>query len=234
MLKELLSSSSFWLAATLGIYLALAKLQARLKSPLLNPLFLSTVILIIILINLDLPYESYMEGGRYIQIFVTPATVSLAIKLYKNFDYFKRYVKAIVTGIMVGVLAHTAIVAIASLIFNYDYQIAATLYPKSITTAIAVDVSATMGGLPSLTVALVVFTGVVGGIIAAPIFKACRIDDPVAQGIALGMSAHAVGTSKAIELGDLQGSMSSLALIFTGIITTLIAPAVQAIFMAIL
>lgn len=236
MIETLYQSPTLWIVLTLGTYYFMTSVQGMVKSrmikPFVNPLLLSIAILIAILILLDVPYDTYNKGGSYLSLFVTPATVALAIKLEKNFKYLKLYFKAIITGIFCGVVIHTVMIIIFGLIFKFDMQMVATLYPKSITTAIAVGVSESMGGLVSLTVAIVVFTGVVGNVFGESILKACGIDNPVAQGIAMGSAAHAMGTSKAIEIGEIQGAMSGLAIVITGVVVVILAPIVSPILIA--
>ena len=172
----------------------------------------------------NIPLETYEQGGQLFSLLITPATVALAIKLEQNFDYFKKYYPAILVGIFTGVIFHTAMIYFFSLLLKLDKNLVMTLLPKSITTAIAVDVSSALGGIVSLTVAVVVFTGVVGSLVGPWIMKVFKITDPVAQGVAFGSSAHAVGTSKAIELGEVQGAMSGLSIVITGITVVILAP----------
>lgn len=234
MIESLTTSPTLWIALTIGAFILVAYIQSKVTNPVIkpfvNPLLLAIVIIIIILLIFDIPYESYSLGGQYISIFVTPATVALAIKLEKNFDYLKLYYPAILTGIIGGVIVHTLLVFAFGLLFNYDASMVATLFPKSITTAIAVGVSESLGGIVSLTVALVVFTGVIGSVIGESVLKLFKVENPVAQGVALGMSSHAMGTSKAIQMGDVQGAMSGLSIVVTGIVTVILAPFMQPIF----
>lgn len=233
MIDILFNSPTIWIVLTIGAYLAIAKIQGQVKSatikPFINPLLLAIVVVIVILLIFNIPYETYNEGGQYVGLFVTPATVALAIKLEKNFSYLKAYYKAILTGIVTGVVVHTVMIVLFGFLFNFDMQMVATLYPKSITTAIAVGVSESLGGLVPLTVSIVVITGVVGNVFGETIFKLFKITNPVAQGIALGNSAHAMGTSKAIEMGEVQGAMSGLAIVVTGIVVVALAPFVEPI-----
>ncbi|MGX7349187.1 LrgB family protein [Dolosicoccus paucivorans] len=230
MINALLLSPFFWIVLTLATFLLVVQLQSRIPIEIVrsffNPLLISAILIIILLLVLDVPYEQYQSGGQYIGLFVTPATVALGIKLEKNFVYLKSYYPAILTGIIVGVLFHTLMVFGFALLFNWTPEMFATLYPKSITTAIAIGVAESTGGIVPLTVAIVVFTGVIGATIGDTILKAFKITDPVAQGIALGTSAHAVGTSKAIQMGEIQGSMAGLSIIVTGLAVVLLAPAV--------
>lgn len=227
MIDRLLVSPYLWVSITAGFFVVGAYLQKRFPTPLLNPLLFSIVMVITLLLVADIPYETYEAGGKLIAVFVTPATVALAIKLEKNYIYLKKYYKVILTGIISGIIFHTAMIFGFGLLFQFDVEMAATLFPKSITTAIAVGVSESLGGLVSLTVAVVVFTGIIGSVIAPYIFKIGKITDPVAQGVALGSSSHAMGTTKAIEIGEVQGAMSGLSIVVTGIVVVLLAPFVE-------
>lgn len=224
MIERLLASPYLWVSITAGFFVMAAHLQKKFPTPLLNPLLFSIVMIIVLLLITGIPYETYEAGGNLIAVFVTPATVALAIKLEKNYIYLKKYYKAILTGIISGVIFHTVMIFGFGLLFKFDIEMASTLFPKSITTAIAVGVSESLGGLVSLTVAVVVFTGIIGSVIAPYLFKLGNITDPVAQGVALGSSSHAMGTSKAIEIGEVQGAMSGLSIVVTGIVVVALAP----------
>lgn len=225
MLETILNRPLLWISLTVALYLLAAALKAKWpKNPLFTPLVFAIIAIIILLIVTGIPLETYNEGGQFFSLFVTPATVALAIKLEKNFVYLKKYYTAILTGIFSGVIFHTIMIYAFALLFRFDENMVATLIPKSITTAIAVGVSESLGGIVSLTVAVVVFTGAIGAVIAQPVFKLFKIDDPVAQGVAIGSSSHAMGTTKAIEMGDVQGAMSGMSIVVTGIVVVILAP----------
>jgi len=227
MIENLLASPYLWVSLTVGLYLLAAQLQKRWPTPLLTPLLFAIVAIILLLLVTDIPYETYEAGGSLISFFVTPATVALAIKLEKNFEHLRNNYKAILTGIGSGVLFHTIMIFGFGLLFQFGQQMMGTLFPKSITTAIAVGVSESMGGIVSLTVAVVVFTGIIGAVIGPAIFRFGKIDDPVAQGVAFGSASHAMGTAKAIEIGEVQGAMSGLSIVVTGIVVVILAPFAQ-------
>lgn len=224
MFDKILMSPYLWIVLTIGLYLLAAKLNAKWPNPLFTPLVFTIVVIILILVVTKIPIATYQTGGQFFALFVTPATVALAIKLEKNFEYLKKYYKAILTGIFSGVIFHTLMIYLFALLFHFDRSMVVTLIPKSITTAIAVGVSDSLGGIVSLTVAVVVFTGVIGGLVGQTVFKLFKIDDPVAQGVALGSSSHAMGTAKAIEIGDVQGAMSGLSIVVTGIVVVILVP----------
>lgn len=229
MLDKILTTPYLWIVITAGLYLLAGRLKQKWDNPLFTPLVFSIVVIILLLLVTNIPLETYQLGGQFFSLFITPATVALAIKLEKNFVYLKKYYAAILSGIISGVVLHTIMIYSFVLLFNFDRSMLATLIPKSITTAIAVGVSESLGGIVSLTVAVVVFTGVIGALVGQTVFKVFKIDDPVAQGVALGSSAHAMGTTKAIELGDVQGAMSGLSIVVTGIIVVILAPLTEPI-----
>lgn len=225
MLEIILNRPLLWVTLTIGLYLLAGRLKAKWpNNPLFTPLVFAIIAVIILLLVTGIPLETYNAGGQFFSLFVTPATVALAIKLEKNFVYLKKYYSAILTGIASGVIFHTIMIYAFAFLFQFDRDMVATLIPKSITTAIAVGVSDSLGGIVSLTVAVVVFTGVIGAVVAQSVFKVFKIDDPVAQGVALGSSSHAMGTTKAIEMGEVQGAMSGMSIVVTGIVVVILAP----------
>lgn len=214
----------FGILLTIFMFQLALKIQAKFKSPLLNPLLISSIFIIILLISLNIPYTQFKTGGDIIGMLIGPATVSLAIPLYENLHILKKHARLITISIVSGTLAHAIIIAILALLLNFDSTMLATFIPKSVTTAIAVDISTALGGISTLTICIVVITGIIGATFAPILNKVFKFTSPFAQGIALGVSAHAVGTSKAIELGSLQGTLSSLSLIVTGILTVAMSP----------
>lgn len=224
MIESLLASPFLWLTLTLGIFLLGNYLYGKWPIPIFNPLLFTILIMILLLTISKVPYKTYDSGGRLIGLFITPATVALAIKLEQNFIYLKKYYQAILVGIISGVVLHTFMILGLAFLFQFDAEMVGTLIPKSITTAIAVSVSESLNGVVSLTVALVVLTGIVGAVIAPFVFKVAKIKNPVAQGVALGAAAHALGTTKAIELGEVQGAMAGVSIIITGITVVILTP----------
>lgn len=198
-------------------------IQKRFKSPICNPLLIGIVFVMIVIKILKIPYEDYYQSAQYIGYFLTPATVCLSISLYKQIDALKDNWLAIITGIVAGIVTCMISVLVLAIIFNLSHIQYVTLIPKSITTAIGVTVSAEFGGIEQITVATIVLTGIFGNIIAKPILKAFKITNPIAQGIAIGTSSHAAGTPKAIEMGEVQGAMSGLAISIAGIVTVLLS-----------
>lgn len=194
-------------------------LKKKFKSPLLNPLLISIIITIAVLLILDIDYSKYYEGVKYISYLLTPATVCLAIPLYEQVELLKHNFRAIITGIVSGVVTSLCTILALAIVFRFSHEEYVTFLPKSITTAIGMGVSEELGGYVSITAAVIIITGVIGNIFAELIFRLFRIHEPVAKGIALGSASHAIGTAKAMEIGEIEGAMSSLSIVVSGIIT---------------
>ena len=222
-----LSSVNFGMVLSLLCYWVALKIAAKVKNTLCNPLLVCCGLIIAVLLIFDIDYETYDRGASYLTYFLTPATVCLAVPLYRQFQVLKSNWKAILLGIFAGCVSCMVIIVAVALVISFEGALTASILPKSITTAIAIGLSEEMGGMPSVTVACDVFTGIFGACTASAFFKLFKIEEPVAQGLACGTSAHAIGTSVALEMGDVQGAMSSLAIVVTGIVTVVIAPIVM-------
>ena len=166
----------------------------------------------------------YEDGSQLLSYLLTPSTVCLAIPLYQQMGLLKKNMKAILAGILSGVFTSLAGVWVFSTLFHLDKQIYATLLPKSITTAIGMGISEELGGIVTITVAAIIITGIIGNVLAETICRVFKIEEPVAKGIAIGSSSHALGTAKALELGEIEGAMSSLSIAVAGILTVIAAP----------
>lgn len=221
-MKEFLTNSVFFGAVIsfLGYEVGLI-LKKRLKLAIFNPLLIAVICVMGVLVIFDVDYDSYNEGGKYISYLLTPATVCLAVPLYEQLGLLKRNFKAVAAGILSGTLASMFSVFLLSLLFGFSHEQYVTLLPKSITTAIGMGVSEEMGGIVTITVAVIIITGILGNVIAEFVFKCFRIQEPIARGLALGNSAHAIGTAKAMELGPVEGAMSSLAIAVAGLLTVI-------------
>ena len=194
-------------------------LKKKFKLGIFNPLLISIIITIIVLAVSGVDYDVYNQGARYL----TPATVCLAIPLYEQWSLLKKNYKAVVVGIASGVLTSLTTVLVLSKIMNLSHAEYVTLLPKSITTAIGMGVSEELGGYVTITVAVIVVTGVLGNIFGELICKIFRIKEPIAKGLALGSAAHAIGTAKAMEMGEIEGAMSSLSIAVAGILTVVLS-----------
>lgn len=214
----------FGAALTLIAYVAVVSVTKRFKSKLINPLLIAILVVIAMLLLLNIDYVDYYEGAQYVSVLLTPATICLAIPLYQHREKLKLHLSAILIGILVGSISSLIIVLLLSFAFELSREIYLSLLPKSITTAIGVGISQEIGGLPTITIVVILLTGVLGSLIGETIFKLFKIKHPIAQGLALGTSAHAMGTSKALEIGEIQGAMSSLSIAVAGIITVILSP----------
>lgn len=221
-MKELINQSVF-----LGVLLTLVGyqlgffLKKKWNIALFNPLVIATVFVMLVITVSGMDLEVYEEGSHYISYFLTPATICLALPLYDKWKVFKKHYKAVVSGIVVGVFTNLMCILLLAMCFKLTHTEYVTLLPKSITTAMGLEVSHQMGGIVSITVFSIIVTGVFGAVIAPYLFKVFRIHMPIAKGVALGTGAHAIGTSKAIELGEVEAAMSSVSIVLTGSITIL-------------
>lgn len=196
-------------------------LKKKFKWAVFNPLLLAIIFTILFLIFFHVDYAVYKEGAKYVSFLLTPATICLAVPLYEQTELLKKNYKAVFAGIISGVLASLCSIFILVSLFRLDYASYVTLLPKSITTAIGMGVSEELGGYVPITVAVIIVTGILGSMIAETVCKIFKIYDPVAKGIALGTSAHAIGTTKAMEFGAVEGAMSSLSIVVSGILTVI-------------
>lgn len=227
-MRELLADSLYFGAViSVGTYLFGMWLRKKVPLAILNPLLVSILLTIGFLLIFGIEYEEYNKGADYISYFLTPATVCLAIPLYKQLELLKRNLAAAAGGIVSGVLASACSIFALSRFFGLGHEHYVTLLPKSITTAIAIGVSEEAGGIAALTVVSIVITGIFGNVMADVIFKLFHIKEPVAKGLALGTSAHAMGTSRALELGEIEGAMSSLSIAVAGLLTVIVVPLVS-------
>ena len=206
----------------IGIYL-----QKKTKNPIINPLLVAIVGIILFLNITKIPYENYKIGADSINFFLGPVTIILAVPLYKQFDLFKKHLLEILVGIGCGVLVSFLSIKIIGGLTNANIDIINSLIPKSITTPMGISLTNTINGVEAITVVAIILTGILGAIIAPIVFKIGNINHPVAKGIALGTSAHALGTSKALEMGEVEGAMSGLSIGISGVITVIIIPIVM-------
>lgn len=194
----------------------------KMKTPIANPLLIAICIIIGVLQLGGIPLESYQKGGQIIGLFLAPATTVLAVSIYKQLKLLKKYWLPIIVGALVGSLTSIISISLLSQLFGLEAQISASLIPKSVTTPIAIEISSQLGGIPPITVAAVVITGIMGAVFSPLFIKVLKIKDPIAKGVAIGTSSHALGTTKAIELGEVEGAMSGIAIGVAGIITVLL------------
>lgn len=222
-MSELWTSPYFGIALSILAFWAGEKLQKKLKSPLCNPLLFAILVIVVILLVFRIPYDSYNEGGAVINMFLAPATACLAVSIYTKIQILKENALPIVVGCTVGSLTSMGSVYLLCKLFGLDGAMTASLLPKSITTPIAVEVCQTHSGIVPVTVIAVIFTGILGSILAPFLLRLFRVKNPITAGLAIGACSHAVGTSKALELGETEGAMSGLAIGVCGIITVIVS-----------
>ena len=221
-MKEILCNSAYFgVTVSLIGYGAGIMLKKKFKSAFLNPLLISIIFVIGVVMLCGVDYESYENSAQYLSYLLTPATVCLAVPLYQQMTLLKKNLAAVACGILAGVLASLGSVLLLAFLFGLEHDVYVTLLPKSITTAIGMGVSEELGGLVTITVAVIIVTGVIGNVIGEAVCKLFRIYEPIAKGLALGTSSHAIGTAKALEMGEVEGAMSSLAIAVAGLLTVI-------------
>ena len=224
-MNEFFQTSAFaGVALSLIAYFIGDFLKKKFKLGFLNPLLISIIITIAVLLIAHVDYEAYNESAKYISWFLTPATVCLAIPMYEQWQLLKKNYKAVFFGILSGVLTSLITIFVIAKIMHLSHTEYVTMLPKSITTAIGMGVSEELGGYVTITVAVIIITGVIGNIIADFIYKIFKIEEPISKGLGLGTSAHAIGTAKAMEMGEIEGAMSSLSIAISGVLTVILAP----------
>ena len=223
-MNEFLSGSVFF-----GVFLSLffyeigVLMKKKWNHVLVNPLLICVICTIAFLLVFRIDYATYYNGAKYLGYLLTPATVCLAVPLYEQFEMLKKNVAAVLAGILSGVLTSVLSVLALSVLFSLSHEEYVTLLPKSVTSAIGMGIADRLGGYGSVAAAVIILTGIFGNIIAETVCRLFHISDPVAKGVAIGTSSHAIGTAKAMEMGDVEGAMSGLSIAVSGIITVVAA-----------
>ncbi len=222
--ETLMQSAYFSVALSLAAYWVGAKIRKRFDNPLVNPLLIATVLVIAFLLLTGIGYETYANGIQHLTWLLTPATVCLAVPLYRQLQLLKRHWAAILIGVAAGCLACAVSVALLSWLFGLSPEVYHSIQSKSVTTAIALDISEKLGGAAGVTSLSVVVTGLFGAVACESLCRLLRITHPVARGLAIGNCSHAIGTARAMELGEVEGAMSSLSIVVAGVMTVVVAP----------
>lgn len=217
------ASPFFGIVLSLFAFLFGKWLQQKTQSVLCNPLLIALMICVPILLIFKIPLEDYNVGGSIINMLLAPATAVLAVDIYAQRAVLKQYFVPVLIGCTVGSLTSVAGVTVLCHLFKLDAAITAAIQPKSVTTAIAISIAQSHGGLVPITAVAVCITGLIGVLLAPILAKLFRVDNPVVEGLSIGACSHALGTSSALELGEVQGAMSSIALCMCGLITVVIA-----------
>ena len=206
------------------------RLFEKTKLAVFNPFLISLLICIAFLKFFDIPLEWYNKGGDIIAFFLAPATVALALPLYRQLPLLRRYAVPVAVGGLVGAVTAIVSVVIFGKLLGIDNTLLVSFLPKSITTPLGLELSRMIGGVPAITVVAIMITGLTGNILSPVVFRLCRISHPVAKGLGLGVSSHVFGTNRALEMGETEGAMSALALVFAGLLTVGLAPLLKFLF----
>lgn len=224
-MAELLTQGAAWgVLLTLGAFALGTFLQKKTGRAWCNPLLLGSVFVILFLRLSGISCPDYQASAGPVSWLLLPATISLAAPLYEQWEALRKNAAAILTGIAAGVAVSVGAILILAWAFHLDRAAAVSLLPKSVTTAIGTDVSGELGGIPTLTTAVIILTGIFGNLTAPAICKLFRITEPAAKGVGIGSAAHAIGTARALEIGPVEGAMSSLSIAVAGILTALLCP----------
>ncbi len=220
----------FAVLLTIGMFLGADLISKRLKMSFLNPLMVSIVLIIGILHFLEIPLEAYQAGTDWMSLLIKPATVAMAIPLYNYHEVLMRNIRSVGMGILAGTLVALGSLGFLGVAFDLTRDLRASIMSKSITTPIGIEVTQQIGGIVPVAIAAIIFTGIVGAALGPSVLKLLGISDKTAQGIALGASAHVIGTAKAIEMDEEVGAMSAIAIPLTGILTVILTPIVFPLF----
>ncbi|HEY5588485.1 MAG TPA: LrgB family protein [Candidatus Paceibacterota bacterium] len=230
-MNDLISSPVFGVIASLMAYEIGIYIKKKGKLSIFNPLMIAVIILILFLTKLHIKYEDYNKGGQIISFFLFPATVALALPMYKKFALFKKNAIAILLGILSGAIVGFLCVVFLSKLFGFSNVIIESLIPKSITTPIGIALSNQLGGFSSITVVAIIITGIIGSIGGPFLYSVFKIKDSVALGIAMGASSHALGTARAMEIGETEGAMSGITMAISGIVAVFLYPTLWKMFL---
>lgn len=222
-MRELLQSPFFGITLTVAAYVLGMKIQKKSGLVICNGLVLAALMIIALLTAFHIPYEDYYVGGSIINMFLSPATVCVAMSIYAKRDVLKRNLLPVLVGCTVGAVTSVLSVWALCRAFGLDAALTASLLPKSVTTPIASAIAESHGGIVSITAVAVIFTGIVGNLCAPLMIRLFRVKDPVEAGLGIGACSHALGTAKALELGETEGAMSGIAIGLCGIVTTVLA-----------
>ena len=222
---DIISNNMFF-----GIFISLISFEIGLfiykktKLPIFNPLLTATILILCFLKIFNIDFDTYNNGGQFINIFLGPATIVLAVPLYKKLNLLKENFLPIFSGILVGSLVSVLSVISIATFLGLDNSLTVSLLSKSVTTPIGIEITNSLGGSSSITVLAIVLSGIIGAIVGPTVFKVLKINNPISRGVSLGTASHAVGTSKALEIGEQEGAMSSLSIGVAGIVTVFLAP----------
>ncbi len=233
-MSEFLSASPYFgVALTLVMFLIAVYVNRRCPGALTTPLFLATILVVLFLTTFNIPYDAYNKGAQYITYFLVPVTVCFAIPMYRQLPLLKKHAPAILLAMARGVAASVFSVCIICVLLGLGDIVARSLAAISVTTAIAIGITEKLGGVVALTVSSVIVTGILGASVSDLVCRKFGLTNPIARGLAIGNASHAAGTTKAMEMGPVEGAMSSLAIVISGLMTAVAAPLIVGLFFGI-
>lgn len=219
-MNEIIASSAYFgVFLSLLCYLIGQKIKEKTGLTAANPLLIAVLLVMLVLRVSGIEYTVYNQSAKLLSALLTPATICLSVPLYEQLALLKKHRNAILAGIASGVITSLVVVFLLSLLFGLDHSAYVTLLPKSITSAIGMGISEELGGYASITVVVIIMTGILGNVTAEAVCRMFHITEPIARGIAIGTSSHAIGTARAIEIGKIEGAMSSLSIVVSGLLT---------------
>lgn len=225
-MSELTSNPIFGIMISIMAYLIGLLIFRRFPHPITTPLLLATIFTILFLKGTGISYKDYYIGGSYLNTLIVPSTVALGIPLYRSFHLMKHHIRSILIGILSACFVNTVFTALIAKLFGMKYFLAISLFPKSVTTAMAIGITDKMQGILTVTLVVVVITGILTSVLGPVFLKVLRITDPVAVGLVLGGTGHAIGTGTALKYGHVEGAMAGLAIGVTGISYVFVSPLV--------
>ena len=220
----LLSSTFFGVSISLLTYFFGVFLRKKFDYAIVNPLLISAILTMAFLLIFDVDYDTYNQGAQYLTFFLTPATICLAVPLYRQVQVLKQNVVTVIVPISFGIVAHAITVIAFSKLFQIENLLTLSILPKSVTTPIAVGICNELNGIEVVTIMGVMIAGIIGAVFGPLVCKVLKIEEPIAQGLGIGSASHAIGTSKALEMGEIQGAMSSLAIVVTAVLNVIVIP----------
>jgi predicted murein hydrolase (TIGR00659 family) len=220
----IVNSTYFGAAITVAMFILATIINKKWQNPFTTPLFLGTMFVIAILLSFNIPYKTYNETAKYLTYFLVPVTVCFAVPMYRQLPLLKKHILTILFAMFMGVVASVVSICILVLLLGLSDIIARSLVSISVTTALAIGITQKLGGLVSLTVSAVIITGILGASVSDKLCKWMKLQSPISKGLAIGNASHAAGTVKAMEMGKIEGSFSSLAIVLSGLMTAVIAP----------
>ena len=228
-MKEVVANPLFGLTLSILAYFIAAQIHRKWTTPATTPLLLAVIMVIVFLKATNISYRDYYVGGSYLNTLIIPSTVALGIPLFQAFKLMRFHARSIIAGVVIGAIVNTTLTALLAKAFGMNFFLAISLFPKSVTTAMAIGITSKMGGMTTITLVVVVATGILPSVIGTVLLDLFGIKDRVAKGVALGGTGHAIGTGAAMQLGQIEGAMAGLSIGVTGIVYVIVSPMIAAI-----